>query len=48
MFITKDMHPQGHVSFASSHNKNPFSAIEIKGKKQELWPEHCIVGTHGN
>jgi nicotinamidase/pyrazinamidase len=42
------MHPTHHVSFASRHKLNPFSVLFINGKKQELWPEHCIVGTHGS
>lgn len=46
-------HPVGHVSFASTHAKAPFTAIEVpklhtKGETvtQMLWPDHCIQGTH--
>jgi hypothetical protein len=46
-------HPVGHVSFASTHGKAPFTAIEVptlhakdETLKQMLWPDHCIQGTH--
>jgi len=46
---TQDWHPQGHVSFASSHNgKNSGDLIDtdvVKG--QALWPDHCVQGTQG-
>jgi len=45
-------HPIGHVSFASTHGKAPFTAIEVprlhaKGETvtQMLWPDHCVQGT---
>ena len=45
---TRDWHPAGHVSFASSHSrKKPFQTIETGGKKQELWPDHCVAGSPG-
>lgn len=48
VFISQDWHPANHISFASSHrDKQPFSHILINGKKQELWPEHCVAGSHG-
>lgn len=45
--LTKDMHPQTHVSFASTHKMNPFVTIDINGLPQELWPDHCVRGTEG-
>ena len=47
ILLTKDWHPLQHVSFASTHNKRPFKSIEVNGKVQELWPDHCVAGTKG-
>lgn len=47
VILTRDWHPKNHVSFASTHGKEPFTNIEIKGKKQELWPDHCVAESHG-
>ena len=46
---TQDWHPNGHVSFASSHNgKNPGDVIDTSAVKgQALWPDHCVQGTAG-
>ncbi|MDZ7841828.1 MAG: nicotinamidase [Gammaproteobacteria bacterium] len=45
---TQDWHPEGHVSFASSHEgREPFESIELYGHPQTLWPDHCIQGTPG-
>jgi nicotinamidase/pyrazinamidase len=46
---TQDWHPQGHISFASSHNgKNPGDIIDtVSVKEQALWPDHCVQGTRG-
>jgi len=45
---TQDWHPEGHVSFASSHEgRKPFESIELYGHPQTLWPDHCIQGTRG-
>ncbi|MBA6152735.1 bifunctional nicotinamidase/pyrazinamidase [Gelidibacter maritimus] len=44
----QDWHPQDHVSFASNHaGKSHFDEIEIHGKPQTLWPDHCVQGTEG-
>ncbi len=45
---TKDWHPEHHVSFASSHHKKPGELVEVKGMRQELWPDHCIQNTFGS
>jgi nicotinamidase/pyrazinamidase len=45
---TKDWHPEGHVSFASSHpGKKPFDTVAAGGISQILWPDHCVRGTPG-
>jgi len=39
VIASQDWHPQGHVSFSSSH----------QGEKpqRDLWPEHCLQGSKG-
>jgi nicotinamidase/pyrazinamidase len=45
---TQDWHPPGHISFASSHEaREPFDVIELYGREQVLWPDHCVQGTPG-
>jgi nicotinamidase/pyrazinamidase len=45
---TQDWHPEGHVSFASSHpGRNAFDRIDLYGRPQTLWPDHCIQGSPG-
>lgn len=45
---TQDWHPEGHSSFASSHDgKSPFETIEMPYGKQVLWPDHCVQGSQG-
>jgi nicotinamidase/pyrazinamidase len=46
VFATQDWHPANHVSFYTQHKgKNPFELIDIEGRKQVLWPPHCVQGT---
>lgn len=46
--LTQDWHPQGHSSFATSHQgKEPFSMIDMPYGPQVLWPDHCIQGSIG-
>jgi len=48
IFGTQDWHPPDHVSFYTNHpGKKAFEVIEIQGRKQTLWPPHCIQGTEG-
>jgi len=48
VILTQDWHPEGHLSFASSHEgKEPFDTIEMPYGAQILWPNHCIQGTSG-
>lgn len=45
---TQDWHPEGHVSFASSHaGRRPMETISLYGHDQILWPDHCVQGTPG-
>ncbi|MEM8979196.1 MAG: bifunctional nicotinamidase/pyrazinamidase [Pseudomonadota bacterium] len=46
--LTQDWHPEGHSSFASGHpGKAPLELIEMPYGAQVLWPDHCIIGSHG-
>jgi nicotinamidase/pyrazinamidase len=48
MIATQDWHPLGHVSFASSHpGRRPFEVMDLYGRPQTLWPDHCVQGTPG-
>jgi nicotinamidase/pyrazinamidase len=45
---TQDWHPPDHVSFASRHSgRKPYEAIELYGREQILWPDHCVAGSPG-
>lgn len=45
---TQDWHPPDHVSFASQHEgRAPFDVIELYGRAQILWPDHCVQETLG-
>lgn len=49
--FTKDWHPEGHISFASTYADGvPFTEIGAPGstRKQMLWPDHCVQNTHGS
>jgi nicotinamidase/pyrazinamidase len=43
--MTQDWHPRGHISFASTHGKEPFSVIKLPYGDQVMWPDHCVQGT---
>ena len=49
--LTQDWHPPQHISFATTHNKQPYETIELthSSKKiiQTLWPDHSIQHSHG-
>ncbi len=46
--FTQDWHPQGHSSFASSHDGMfPFRTVSLSYGDQVLWPDHCVQGTPG-
>ncbi|PWN07520.1 bifunctional nicotinamidase/pyrazinamidase [Rhodohalobacter mucosus] len=45
---TQDWHPEGHHSFASSHEgKEPYDTVEMDYGTQVLWPDHCVQGSEG-
>ena len=45
---TQDWHPSDHVSFVTTHpGKQRGDEIEVGGRRQLLWPAHCIAGTPG-
>lgn len=45
---TQDWHPRDHVSFASRHpGRKPLETIELYGREQVLWPDHCVAGSAG-
>jgi len=43
--MTQDWHTPGHISFASTHGKEPFSVIKLPYGDQVMWPDHCVQGT---
>jgi nicotinamidase/pyrazinamidase len=46
IYATQDWHPADHVSFYTSHpGKKAFDLIDVAGKKQVLWPPHCVQKT---
>ena len=47
--LSQDWHPEGHISFASSHpGKNSGDIITLnKSAEQVLWPDHCVQGLSG-
>jgi nicotinamidase/pyrazinamidase len=48
VILTQDWHPPGHISFASSHPGHAaFSRVTLPCGEQDLWPDHCVSGTHG-
>lgn len=48
ILATRDHHPSNHVSFYTRYEgKKAFDVIEISGRKQVLWPPHCVQGTAG-
>jgi nicotinamidase/pyrazinamidase len=47
VIASKDWHPPGHGSFASTHKKKPGDKIVLDGLEQILWPDHCVQGTQG-
>ena len=49
VIFTRDYHPAGHASFASSHDgASPFTKTLLNGKEQVLWPDHCVQNTRGS
>lgn len=45
---SQDWHPADHLSFASQHpGRRAFTAAQIDGITQMLWPDHCVRQTEG-
>jgi nicotinamidase/pyrazinamidase len=45
---TKDWHPTGHCSFASSHpHYKVGDRAQLEAGSQLLWPDHCVQGSLG-
>ena len=47
IILTQDWHPEEHSSFASNHNAEAYSNMEMDYGSQVLWPDHCIQGSGG-
>lgn len=48
VIATQDWHPPHHVSFATTHNKQPGEIIKLANNlTQVLWPDHCVQGSTG-
>lgn len=45
--LTQDWHPEGHVSFASSYERQPFDVDDSVDPPRVLWPDHCVAGSKG-
>jgi nicotinamidase/pyrazinamidase len=48
IILTQDWHPAGHISFASTHGKQPFvETVEASYGTQSLWPDHTLQQSYG-
>ena len=47
VILTQDWHPKEHRSFASYHDAEVYSNMEMDYGSQILWPDHCIKGSEG-
>lgn len=53
IIATQDWHPSNHISFASTHGKEPYSNMTVvdrqTGREEviTLWPRHCVARTFG-
>lgn len=48
VLLTRDWHPPGHASFASTHPGHaPQDTVDMPYGPQILWPDHCVRGTPG-
>jgi nicotinamidase/pyrazinamidase len=46
VFATQDWHPADHISFYTNHpGRKPFDVVDVRNKKQVLWPPHCVQGS---
>jgi nicotinamidase/pyrazinamidase len=51
VILTQDWHPAHHISFATTHDRQPYETIEVpygpQNIIQTLWPDHCLQHSHG-
>ncbi len=47
VIASQDWHPSNHISFASRHGKSAGETILVHGRKQRLWPVHCVEFSKG-
>ena len=48
VLLTQDWHPNGHLSFASSHRgRRPYETLMLPYGAQVLWPDHCVQASFG-
>ena len=54
IIATQDWRPSNHISFASTHDREPFSTIKVMDKETgeeeilTLLPRHCVARTYGS
>jgi nicotinamidase/pyrazinamidase len=48
VILTQDWHPTAHISFATTHSKQPYETIQAPYGPQALWPEHSLQHTEGS
>jgi nicotinamidase/pyrazinamidase len=48
VILTQDWHPHQHISFATTHSKQPYQTIKASYGPQTLWPEHVLQHTEGS
>jgi nicotinamidase/pyrazinamidase len=47
VILTQDWHPHQHISFSTTHDKQPYDTINVPYGSQTLWPEHVLQHTEG-
>lgn len=47
VLLTQDWHPEGHISFASTHGRAAYEQIAVSYGAQTLWPDHCLIDSPG-
>jgi nicotinamidase/pyrazinamidase len=47
VILTQDWHPPAHISFATTHSKQPYETIQALYGPQTLWPDHSLQHTEG-
>lgn len=48
VIASKDWHPKGHISFASTHHKKERETVHLAYGEQVLWPDHCVQFSQGS